>query len=587
LSRVPERNEFLISRQAIRSAWTIARSIWLARRFGFVALLSAALVCGWLYHLLSPALLKGEGADLLGYLPMGLSIFLTFVLCNFTENDRRGRLDGFPSRLFTVPVTTPTLVAGPIVFSVLAVSAIYVVWAKLALPALGREMPLGWPVLYLQAGMICYQSLVWVLARYRVVRLLVLGLSGTVFATGWLTLRRGAENDFGFTSEGVPVRVLICAALVVMSLGAWMLATVIVENQRRGGINKWKGWRSAEGARSGTGDEYRGQRTLLERIADALPRRQTRFRSPAQAQFWFEWRRHGSLLPMATGGVLLLILAPAPWCAPIGAERAGIVLCWIIALPPLLAWVLGKGFGKADLWSKEPGLPLFHATRPLSNTDWIGAKMRAATLATMCSWAIVLGVTPLWLWLWCDWQSLLQQWRTAVAYDPGVFSSSLAVLPILVVFTWRFLIGSLYVGLSGKTWMINVAACGVFLSLFAPLVGAAPIVQDNLHYLLFTPRWFPWLLTGLFAAKATAAVVVTRSARRKGFVSDRAIRRYLVVWLGIATSLILLIWQLIPFEHIPARSGWNRPMFALLALLLVPLLRVAYAPIALAKNRWR
>ena len=85
----------LIAVPAIRPAWTIGRSIWLARRAGFLALLSAPLICGWLFHLSSRDFLEGDGPDLLGYLPMGLSLFLTFVFCNFTESDRRGRFDGF------------------------------------------------------------------------------------------------------------------------------------------------------------------------------------------------------------------------------------------------------------------------------------------------------------------------------------------------------------------------------------------------------------------------------------------------------------------------------------------------------------
>jgi len=579
----------LIAVPAIRPAWTIGRSIWLARRAGFLALLSAPLICGWLFHLSSRAFLEGDGPDLLGYLPMGLSLFLTFVFCNFTESDRRGRFDGFPSRLFTLPVSTRTLIATPIVFNVLAIGVIYAAWAKLALPALGRELPLSWPILYLATGMICYQAIVWALARFRIARLIILGIGGSVLALGWIALRRGVERELlvGVVPNGLDVHSITCAGLVVMSIGALVLANIAVENQRRGGISKWKGWPGTDVEQSSQSGKLHAQGTLLERIADALPRRQKRFDSPARAQFWFEWRRHGSVLPLATGTVLFVIIAPAPFCAPISAERVGLLLCWIIALPLLLAFVLGKGFGKADLWSKEPGLPLFQATRPLSNTHWIGAKMKAAALATVSSWLIVLVMTPLWLWLWCDYQSLLQEWRAAANRDPKVFSASLAAIPILILFTWRFLIGSLYLGLSGKTWMLNVTACGVFLSIFAPVIGAIPFVQRNFHHLLFPPRWLPWLLAGLFATKFTAAAALAGYARWKGLVTNRAIGNYAAVWFGIVALLVILVWRMVPFELISPDSGWNKASFMLLPLFLMPLLRVSCAPIALAQNRRR
>jgi hypothetical protein len=558
--------------------------MWTARRHFFLALLGAPLVCGWLFHFLPPAFLQGDGSNFLGYMPMGLSLFLTFVACNFTENDRRGRLDGFPSRLFTLPVPTRALVLAPIAFSALAVALVYLGWAKLALPALGKDLPLWWPVLYLGTGIILYQTIAWSLARFRITRLLVLGIGGTLLATSWLFLRSEAENIFfAGSTNGYSVRHLFCAALAAMSLAALIVANVVIEGQRRGGFRGFASWKFLNRENGST--NKRGQRTWSECLVDALPRGRRPFRSPARAQFWFEWRRHGILLPLATAGVLFLIVAPAPFCAPIGAESAGLLICWILALPVLLAFVVGKGFGKADLWSKEPGLPLFLATRPLDNTEWIGAKMKAAALATASSWLIVLTIAPLWFWLWCDWPSIVQQWKLAAGREHRVIVLSAVAIPILVLFTWRFLVGSLYIGLSGKGWMLNLAACGVFLAFFSPLIGAIPYVQQHVHHLLFPPRWFPWLLGGLLAAKIAAAAILTDRAHRRKYVNARAIGRYLVMWIGFAVILFLLVWPLIPFELIPPNSRWNKITFALLIFFAIPILRVSYAPIALARNR--
>jgi hypothetical protein len=532
---------------------------------------------------------EGDAGDMLGYLPMGLSLFLTFVLCNFTESEQRGRLDGFPARLFVLPVSTATLVASPLIFSILAVSAIYVLWAKLALPALGRTLPLSWPMLYLGTGMVCYQALVWTLARFRLARLLSLGLGGTLFATGWLVWREEAERElfYDLAQTGLPVRTVLCVLLVVLSSGAFVLASLAVENQRRGGSTDGL-WHLAPAVESALAVSALWRRVLpgcLARVSSAGQRPRRRFDSPERTQFWYEWRRHGCLLPRATGAVLLVIVTPTFFTRPIGAEPAGLILCWIVALPLLLAWVLGKGFGKADLWSKAPGPSLFAATRPLGIAAWLGAKLKAAALAAAVAWAIVLVITPLWLRWCCDWPALSREGQALLRGEPWLLGACWCVLPLLVFLTWRFLAGSLWIGLSGKTWLLNLAACGVFLCIFSPVLGASPFVQEALRGLRSLPGWVPYALAALFVAKLIAALVLATLAYRRGLLAWRSLRGYAVWWLGLTTILLMLTCRLVPFELLPRDSGWSRATFVLLTLFLVPLLRVAYAPIAASGNR--
>jgi hypothetical protein len=577
----------LISQSVIIAPWTIARSMWLAQRPRFLALLCAAVVCGWFFHLVPLASQKSDGMDLLAYLPMGLSIFLTFVFCNFTESDRRGRFDGFPSRLFALPISTRTLLIAPMLFSVFIVGAVYSAWAALALPALGRSLPLGWPLLYLANGMICFQAVVWSLARFRVARIIALGVGGTLLAFGWIVLCKGVERFFliGLIPETISVRTIGFGLLGLMSLGALTVANIAVENQRRGGIRPWRVWRNSDANQPQPATS--SQRTLLERFIDALHRWHKPFKSVGAAQFWFEWRRHGSLLPLATGCVLLIIMAPAPFFAPIGAERAGILLIWIVALPLLLAFVLGKGFGKADLWSKEEGIPLFLATRPLSIRDWIGAKLKAAAMATATAWLLVLVLTPFWLRFWCDYQPMLDDLKkTSGAYPGFSIGSGVALFLLCVLLTWRFLIGSLYLGLSGKAWMINTAACGVFLSIFAVPLGISVIAENHAYLLLYPPAWVPWVIAALFAAKVSGSAALARHAYRHQLITTRSMLIYGTIWLGVAILLVVIGFKLVPFE-ITRAAGWSRWTFALLILFAVPLLRVAAAPIALARNRRR
>jgi hypothetical protein len=539
---------------------TLARGIWLANRCGFLGVIAAVLVLALGYRLAGAAAWERGTQDASSYLPMGFSIFLIFVFCNFTESDRRARFTGFPSRLFAYPVPTRTLVAAPILFGVAAVTAVYVAWAKLVFTALGRELPLGWPILYLATGMICFQAVIWSLARFRLTRLLALGFGGAALAVGWL----------GFSKEegaNLPAHSKLCLALATTAVAAFGLAWFAVESQRRGARGEWQGWRK-----------------LVEWLTDALPRHHRRFASRNAAQFWFEWKRHGKLVPLMTAGVLLLIMAPAPFFAPLRAGTTMFALVWILVLPLLLAFALGKGFGKADLWSKEPGLPLFLAAKPLSNTEWIGAKMKAAALAAITSWLITLVLTAIWLWLWCDCSFLAGWRRTAETFYPGSVLYALPALcfGIMVVLTWRLFVGSLYIGFSGKAWLLGTAACGVVLVFLAsPAIGAGLTTYPGAVFRFLQSPWLPWALAGLFAGKVVAVLALAHLAHRRGWVTGRALARYVAVWLMASGFLLLAVWLLTPVH------GWMRWLLSLLALLVVPLLRPVFAPMALARNRWR
>ena len=76
--------------------------------------------------------------------------------------------------------------------------------------------------------------------------------------------------------------------------------------------------------------------------------------------------------------------------------------------------------------------------------------MKAAAMATSIAWLLVLVLTPLWLRLWCDYQPMLDELKkTSGAYPGFSIGSGIALFWLCVLLTWRFLIGSLYLGLSG------------------------------------------------------------------------------------------------------------------------------------------
>src|SRR5438309_4759895 len=154
-------------------ALAIAWEIWTARRRAFLALLAAVPACAALFHVLAGPLRQSDLLHGFSLLPMILSIFCLFVLFNYTDTGRKERLAGFPAHLFARPVRTRMLVTCPIVTGVAAVAGLYAAWVFLVYLPLGIELSLRWPLLILATAMVCYQSIIWSFAGFRLVRLIV------------------------------------------------------------------------------------------------------------------------------------------------------------------------------------------------------------------------------------------------------------------------------------------------------------------------------------------------------------------------------------------------------------------------------
>jgi hypothetical protein len=198
----------------------------------------------------------------------------------------------------------------------------------------------------------------------------------------------------------------------------------------------------------------------------------------------------------------------------------------------------------------------------------------------------VLILTPWWLRFCCDAQLVDQMLRHAAGIYPGIgFYGAIAVFAgIAVVLTWRFLIGGLYLGLSGKYWMLALAGVGVFLAFFGAIFLLASLSSNPaiiLEYILSPPAAWLWVLATLLVVKVAAAFRLAESARRRGLVTPLAMRRYFALWFVITMALVSAVW-FSGFEDSTLRSA-----LVFLALLAVPLLRVSCAPIALAWGQRR
>jgi hypothetical protein len=494
---------------------------------------------------------------------MVLSLFLSMGIFNYTEYSASREWNGFPYRLFALPIRTWKLVLLPMLLGVAAVELLYLAWIKLVWTH--HEIPKPeWFAVVLGAYLVSYLAVLWSLAGFRILRLLVLGLGGVssilvallpffsgIFPSPWCSERRDIPLVLG------------------MAVLAYGVAWGAVARQRCGG-----------------GRRHSRIKALAERLSDRLPRRTGAFASPAGAQFWFEWRRTGLLLPLYAALALAAIFGPCSWIFRHDPQYTLLMLVRLLVTPLILAFAIGKAFIKPELWSGDAALTAFQATRPLPDGEFVISKMKSAALSTALAWLFVLGFMALWLPLWADTTDLN---RLLGGFRLSYPQSWLAILVLsfagLAVLTWRCLVSGLWVGLSGKRSLMIATSC-LQVGLPASLMLAAGLCSQGIDAAV---REHPnevraamvsaagWLLALAVAAKLGWAVWAWSK------ITPRRTRQYLLLWSGATLGFVALGMLASPREDL-----WRvEHLYVLAALLMFPLARIGMAPRALAGNRHR
>jgi hypothetical protein len=253
------------------------------------------------------------------------------------------------------------------------------------------------------------------------------------------------------------------------------------------------------------------------------------------------------------------------------------MLGYFLLLPPLLT-VAGS--------LAVIRLPASQGTLPLGDAALVAVKLRMAAVGTVLLWALVLPVAALWLWVSGRYDSLLDVWRSWLpGYSPPeVAALVLAILLGLVILTWSELAKGLFFALTGRRWVTTVSAGrGVGSLMLASLLAGwlathaeyRPAAWNVARTLL------PWLAGLALALKLSAAIWVVREVRRRGLLTSRALAWLLAAWVVAAAGLFGLFAWVLPIGP----GAW--PWLAVIVMLVLPLARLAGAPLALAWNRHR
>jgi len=154
------------------------------------------------------------------------------------------------------------------------------------------------------------------------------------------------------------------------------------------------------------------------------------------------------------------------------------------------------------------------------------------------------------------------------------------ILGGLMLGTWLMLVQGMFIGLTGREWLIKTSGF-VWLVFFMALGPTLEAIADStaaLRWLWDNWTIFPAILVVL---KMIAAIGIARRLSHSGVISDRAIVAGAAIW---AAAVFVLYGVFVWWVDTPLLP---RHVFMLIAILAVPLVRISAAPLALDWNRHR
>lgn len=472
---------------------------------------------------------------------MLLSLLYLIWVFTFAETDAR---KGFavPTRLFRLPISTGFLAGWLSVVGAATITLVYLGWTRLVhQPRI--DIFEGYPNLLIWLTLLLVvQGVVWSLDGFPILRLLA--LSAAIFFFGFLA--GPAIHEHPWLEQN---RLNILLALLAIGV---VSGYVGLGNIRHG---EWQGW----------------SRPGFLRVHRTVTPTKGAFQSTARAQFWFEWRRSGQKVVLATCAlscVAFLIMAVV--ASRVGVlsdgDTTGLVL-YLLAVPIFLHFVQGV--------TLERTLPMFLAARPLTSGEIVMAKLKVAGLSAAISWLITLGLLAF-VPLLGNLSGQLDPARLLAQYEH--LPSLLPVLLVGVIFmTWRLVAANLCFGINHKwlkLWPILSPYAFMILYGLSVLYGRVPGFREAVEKVL------PFVLGTLVVVKFWLARRVFRVCLGRGWLARSTLFKYLCVW---GTLAALFLTSTLIFMHPTAEL-----VSVLLAIiLLLPLARIGLAVLTVSANRHR
>ncbi|MDB6040888.1 MAG: hypothetical protein JWM99_4729 [Verrucomicrobiales bacterium] len=464
---------------------------------------------------------------------MGISIFFALGIFACSESDNSQEGFGFPTRLFLLPIATAHLVAVFTLIGALGISAIYLGWVFLVFSPMGIVFPIGYHLTCLTTAVVAFQASVWGLRIVPALRAVVIG----ALAFGFLFLiARPFEPQTGKHASQWQIAAWLLPLLLAAPLASWVTLT----KERHGIWNR--GFAGRVSRQRGTPTQ---SRTLT---------------SPRYALDWIEWRSNGRLL---IGITLLLILPGICGRLPILPQQFLSVALFANTFFLPLFFCFAGTFIARDCNTGTLKTSLFTGVMPVSIEDVLVSKLRI--LLTVGILGVIAGILYSWNLSAADSDFVLKQ----SGFEVEALYIAMLTAPAL---TWTCLVGGLPLWLSGRIESVTTA--------FAITLGSLLIPNASLFWLFKDkPQWITTVLSLALTFKLVAATIGFKIASRGRLLNFSTIATIILVWLAV-TSLTVATGI-----YFAKQIPWPESRIVLFGILICPLARIAFCPLALEYNR--
>lgn len=525
-------------------------------RWGLMGLLATVLALGAVkIALTTAAVIELHDMTFALLTPVPLSASFFYLLAVFTfgiSGDIAARQSMYPPRLFALPVSTAALAGWPMLYGCCSMMLLWFTMRIAATFPPGVEVPKYWPALFAASLLAWTQALTWMPYPLRGMRIVVsIALLLSIDIVVFTALEKKPKES---------VMLVLLAPFVPL---AYVAALSAVSRARRGEVPDWR---------------------VMERFGPAFIRSAARpdFESAARAQLWFEWRQYGRSLPL-----LLAIVLPAGLSLLFLFRQTAAIVIEIVVMallmPAFLAIFVAATVSKSSSNASEShGITPFIATRPIADRALVLAKWRATLLSTFAAWGIVAIALPValtWADAWAPIMNIVHDVTGALGRTRAIMLGIL-ILAMLIGATWKQLVQGLYIGMSGRDWAVKGIA---FATLAFITVGFLALgwILDSRNRIVIAWGAIPWLMWMSVALKLILAMRVMHSGAARGLFTRRQLISAAIAWDVCVLALYGLLALILP------EILFGRHFLLLVAILVVPFVRLAAAPLAVARNRHR
>ena len=339
---------------------------------GRVRLLIAALVPGGIQSLnyLLLLLIGISWADRRDLMMHELVVVWSFVAAAFAVvPSLSDAMTSLPTRLYTAPIATWVLVGWRMLLGSVAGAAIYLFSALFCNVLMDVAFPVIGPALFVAAGLALLLAMFWSATDFSLWKIPLCGIGSIALIVRW-------SDRYGNHSTRTQVALVDYAVIFAAVLVAYLVATTTVARDRRGCSRSWPDLQH-----------------LYNRLTDRLSGARLSFATAESAQFWYEWKPRGGVIPCLLAGMMLCITAGIAihesHSMPDRIDEETIISFIVTGgmFVPILGGLLA-GLFIGDRTHKRTTFDLYIATRPLSDASLARIVLQAVTLSTVYSWIV-------------------------------------------------------------------------------------------------------------------------------------------------------------------------------------------------------